>query len=1061
MSDSLVLGDIELLGGGVPSANPACAGVIFRLLPGYDLSAPQPTADVVESLILDGEVEVGHRASNRTVVLPIWIIAPDRDGLAAGKEHLQSVIDQDLWMMTWTRDRGGATPLPLVLDCSRAGPTVVTSNLIYEKQAKQQVTVTIPAMPYGRSDTRLELRLASPVPTGPPPPPNPVVLDNFSTITSPQAYQSSQCWVGPHSVAWDPDDPVRVGDPGGQNSLFTYSSTFTNSVDLTGMTSVSMYLGFGSRYFWRLPFHGRHSVNVELTLTDTAGHSISMSRSHLHLPVSAYYQSPRFSPVTLPLKLNDPNFAYTSLQSYTITITNHYHGSDRHLRWVTAYIDALTAYPDTGTVSPVAKGSLYTMFAVRGTARSAMSVEVQQPPTPGTPTTITATGTGAYTVPAGTAWLKVEVIAGSGAGATRTTAGMGGGGGGGEYAREDVFPAVAGEVINYSVALGGTPGATPTNGSTTSFGPGSQSTTVVTAYGGQSAAQNSTTGGLGGSGSTNTVHYPGGKGRDATGSFGGGGGGSGGSASPGNTPLGTSAASFTTVGTTPWVCPAGVFQVYAETWGGAGSAGTGYSGGNGQGGGGGEYAAGFVPVTPGNTYNVVVGAGGAAVTGTQLNGNSGLASSFTGDGGNFVLAHGGGRGLATNTNFLPNNGGSGSTNTVHFNGGMGGPANPYAGGGGSSASPSGPGNPGDGYSNPGSAPTDGGAGGKGSGATSSNGTNGTQPGGGGGGTYYPSTTSGAGAAGKVRLTFPGGNPDQFGAPAVTGGGAGGAGGATSNSPGTAGSQPGGGGGGANSAGATEAGGNGGAGQIKITPYASQAWKSVILHRPPRGTSRTIQPIIPVGAGADVPNGATFYSVPQAVSGVNSVFRGTYSVMLIASSWNGAGSRTVTVTFRQTEYTGGQTYTAATPGVTFTPSQVTNGILSCGFVTLPVRDIPPDNTQASFAVSVTDTNTSDRFYDCILLDTMGQSIIVNEPATGYSRYWFDAPDAATGIGRYLGSQSDRSAAASVFQNVDSMSGGPLTVEPADQDNVLLAYCPDGLAPAIGVRYFPAWAYDRTS
>ena len=43
--DSLVIGNqIELLGGGVPSNHPQCAGAIFQLAPGWDLSAPQFSA---------------------------------------------------------------------------------------------------------------------------------------------------------------------------------------------------------------------------------------------------------------------------------------------------------------------------------------------------------------------------------------------------------------------------------------------------------------------------------------------------------------------------------------------------------------------------------------------------------------------------------------------------------------------------------------------------------------------------------------------------------------------------------------------------------------------------------------------------------------------------------------------------------------------------------------------------------------------------------------------------------------------------------------------------------
>jgi hypothetical protein len=1059
----MVIGDIELLGGGVPSASPACAGAMFRLLPGYDPGAPQPTSDYVVNL-LDGERNVGRRAGDRTVKLPVWIIATDRDNLAAAREHLESAVDAELFTLTWARDRGpGLPPLPLLLDCFRALPTNPVADLIWEKRFCQKVELTIPAMPYGRSDVQERLAFASPVPAGPPPPPPPVVIDNYETITSALCYQHTAHIVGPHSCCWDPDDP-RVGDPGGSNSMFTYTNVLAGSLDLTSMTGLSVYLGFGSRWYHCLPFHGRQDgVAVEITLTDTSENTLEFSRSHLRLPVSASYQLPTFTRVTMRIPQGDPVFQYASLAGYTLKVSNHHWAGQHHLRWVTLYVDALTAYPDTQTTTPSPKGAVYLIRAPAGTARSAMSLQFQQPPAASTATTLTTAGVGNYTVPVGTSWVKAEGTGAGGAGAGRTTAGMGGGGGGGEYAREDVFPGTDLQVIPYSVGAGGTDGTTPADGMDTLFGPGPASSMVLTAHGGDSAQSNSAAGALGGTGSVNTVHHDGGKGRDATGSFGGGGGSSGGTSNPGLTPAGTSSNSWTTPGTTLWTCPPGVFQVYAETWGSGGGAATGYSSGNGGGGGGGEYAAGWVPTTPGNSYNVVVAAVGAGASGgPQRAGSDGASSSFTGDGGAQVLAHGGKAGTPTNSGSTGGGaGGTGSSALVHHDGGKGGSSNPYAGGGGSSASPSGDGNPGDGYAHAGSAPTDGGAGGAGSGANSNPGTSGSIPGGGGGGTYNNST-AGSGAAGKVRLTYPGGSPDQYGAPAVTGGGAGGNGGATANSPGSAGSLPGGGGGGADSAGSTVTGGPGGGGRLIITPYSSPTWKSLIAHRPPRGASKYYQPLIPAGAGADTPDGTHWYAPPQPVSGVNALFSGTYTVLLVASSWNGSGSRTVTVTARQTEYPGGPTYTAPTPGVTFTPSQVVNGLLAAGVLTLPVRDLPPDNTAASFAFSVNDTNTADRFYDLILLDTMGQTVIINNPSTGYLRYWIDAPDANAAIGRILGSQSDRSAAVMTLVNDgDRLSGGPLTIEPGDGDNLLFAYSPDALAPAIGVTYFPAWYFDRTS
>jgi hypothetical protein len=69
--------------------------------------------------------------------------------------------------------------------------------------------------------------------------------------------------------------------------------------------------------------------------------------------------------------------------------------------------------------------------------------------------------------------------------------------------------------------------------------------------------------------------------------------------------------SFTTPGTTNWVCPAGVNAIKIETWGG----GEGGSGNSGSGGGGAFAGNNNLTVTPGSTYIITVGVGGAAASG--------------------------------------------------------------------------------------------------------------------------------------------------------------------------------------------------------------------------------------------------------------------------------------------------------------------------------------------------------------------------------------------------------------------------------------------------------------
>ena len=1069
MADSLVIANtVECLNGSPPSVNPACVGARFYLQPSGSFGAPQPTTDFVASLLLDGERPFGRRASNRTIKLPIWITAPDRRTLAAAREVLEQAIDQDFFTIVWTRDptagNPGSTPLPMVFDCFRAEPTVPVLNTLYEKQLiGMQVQVTIPALPYGRSDTQTQVSFTSPVPTSPsvPPPPSPVTLDNFSTISSAQCTQSNQCVVGPTSCRWDPDS---FGDYGGQQTALTYSSALPSPQNLAGMVSLQFWLGLGSRYYANLEYHGKiHGTAVYITLTDTSGNSLACSRSNLFLPVSADPNSPVFTRLAIPIPQNSPVFNYASVAGYSITIINR-QDRVRRLAQVTAYIDTLTAQPGSVQVTPVTRGAIYTIYGVQGTARSPVSMQFQQPPSPGTVSAYTTPGPGSYTVPANTAYLKVEDTGGGGAGAGMTVAGIGAGGWGGEYAAEPVFPASSGQVIPYVVGAGDTAGVSPPGGQATVFGPAPGGTLQVVANGGASVATNSNTEPASLGTSANAVEYPGGAGRaNPAGTYGGGGGSAGGSNSAGSTPMGSGSVPFTTTGTTMWTCPPGVFSVVATPTGAGGGAGGGGGSGNGQGGGGGETRGATIPVTPGNSYPVVVGTGGTGGTGGG-NGTAGGQSSFTGDSSQAVIAHGGGPGLG-NVWYTPGNGGSGGSGGTGHNGGRGGDAYPYTGGGGSSAGPSANGNNG---GSPGgaAAPSGGGAGGNGSGAQNGAGQPGAAPGGGGGGSWSGSYAGGAGAAGQVILTYPAttGAPTSAGGIAVPGGGAGGAGAASAGNNGSNGSAPGGGGGGAWSTGTAKTGGGGGNGQIKVTPYIPAAFKSLIVHRPPLGAPKTFQPMVSIGGGGDAPDGTHQYTMPQPVTGVNADFSGTYTVYLINSSWSGgSGSgtpRTITVTVTQYEYAGGPGYPVATLPVSIAPNQVTNGIVTAGVLTLPVKAVAPDNLGGYYTVTVTDSQTSDRFFDCVFLDTMGQTVCINEPTTGYLTYYIDAPDPNVSLGRIMGSQAGRPDAISVMDNTPYISGGPLFVEPADGDNMLFVYSADGVAPNVSLSYWPCYFFDRT-
>ena len=721
-----------------------------------------------------------------------------------------------------------------------------------------------------------------------------------------------------------------------------------------------MWLGFGSRYYSNLEYRGRHhGVRVSVTLTDTSGNSLSFSRSRLWLPVSQTAQAPVFSRVTIPipqgaLGSNGTAFNYASVASYSMVITNRLAPVPR-LGWVVCYLDHLQAVPPSTQATPVTRGYVYTLQQLVGTARAPVSLTFQQPPGAGSPTTMTAAGPGTYTVPGGAAWGKVECTGGGGPGSTMTATGTGGGGAGAEYAAEPLFPMSAGQQIPYVVGSGGQPGASPVPGLASVFGPGPSGPLQVIANGGAAAPENSPAGAAATSGSGNAVENPGGAGRTNPAATLGGGGGSAGSATgPGLAPAGTGSVPYSTHGTFTWTCPAGVYTVLASCTGagGGGGAGTGSGYSQGAAGGGGEHRHAYVPVTPGNGYTVVVGQGGQGGQSGGANGANGTMSSFTGDGGSEVTAWPGQGGAG---GYWGRSGGGlggwGGIGLFGWPGGQGGPAYPFTGGGGSSAAPGCAGNPG---GSPGGAigPPGGGGGGQGSGTGNGNGSPGVAPGGGGGGSYSGSYVGGNGADGLVTLSYPAvtGAPTSAGGVAVGTGGAGGAGAGSAGTAGSSGAAPGGGGGGAWSTGATEQGGVGAAGQIKITPYSPQAFKSLIVHRPPLGAPKSFQPLVSVGGGSDVPDGTHQYVMPQLLGGVQADFQGTYTIYLVNASWNGSSARTITVTVTQAEYGGGPTYSVSTVPVTVTPSQVTNGILTAGVLTLPIKQMAADNTAGYFSVS---------------------------------------------------------------------------------------------------------------
>lgn len=210
---------------------------------------------------------------------------------------------------------------------------------------------------------------------------------------------------------------------------------------------------------------------------------------------------------------------------------------------------------------------------------------------------------------------------------------------------------------------------------------------------------------------------------------------------------------FLTPANNSWVCPANVFTVQVECWGGGGAGAGSAVASSCGGGGGGAYSLKNVSVTPGNTYSLFVGEGGGGDIGNGDNGtDSWFSSSATvmAKGGSGAVGDVGGAGGAAAS-------GVGTTKYSGGAGNNGGFSSPWGGGGGGGAGSTGNGGAGGPQDAHGTGTAlSGGDGGNGSPALNNPGENGLAFGGGGGGasSLFESThEGGSGAQGKVVLTY--------------------------------------------------------------------------------------------------------------------------------------------------------------------------------------------------------------------------------------------------------------------------------------------------------------------
>lgn len=231
--------------------------------------------------------------------------------------------------------------------------------------------------------------------------------------------------------------------------------------------------------------------------------------------------------------------------------------------------------------------------------------------------------------------------------------------------------------------------------------------------------------------------------------------------------------------------------------------------------------------------------------------------------------------------------------------------------------------------------------------------------------------------------------------------------------------------------------------VELSRVDSTTFDAWCVHVPPPDRT-SAQPLIPLG-DASAPS-VSYTTSPNARYG------GTYSVWLAITVTTNTSTLDVPITFSQSAPSGGPTATvhASVPGA---PDDY---LIYAGEVALPLVGYPPE---ASVATTVTvapgSAGSLTVVHDVLLLDTRGQTVVVDATAPLATTAWVDAPAPSQAFGGVY-SGPDRFNAMSVSGSL--IAASTLLFEPG-ASNILL-YCPKG-ALAAALTYSPRWLQEATA
>lgn len=342
MTSSLIFGPFDLLDPASP----------VRLLMGWERGAPAPTVSQIVSTVLDGSAVTGRSAGNRQISLPLYVEATDRLSMAGLTNQVLQLVDQPSWTLTWTPDGG----LPVVFDCYRAA-ALLTSDETVEALFTQTLQVSCDALPYGRSPNPVMVTATGAVSQ---------LLDGFeSAVPSVSASLGS---VGTPTLVTSPA-PAQGAKALRVPVTYVTSSKKSSgdySLSRTGLSIVTTSDTGSAQISMRIPSALlASSTSVKLTLTTSSG---TFTGTKFGPPLYAN------SWAIVAATFSTPIPAGSTITGWTVRVAVV--ATPSSSAPAVFYFDQLQVNPPNAVGVSDARGAVYALSGVTGTARTPVALQL-------------------------------------------------------------------------------------------------------------------------------------------------------------------------------------------------------------------------------------------------------------------------------------------------------------------------------------------------------------------------------------------------------------------------------------------------------------------------------------------------------------------------------------------------------------------------------------------------------------------------------------------------------------------------------------------------------------